>query len=140
MLTHYRAKQLLFLDETAKDERAERRYVLSRRLPTDPLSPHSSSLPAPSDRREWGYALRGEEPLSSLGYLASRERTSSIATFDVKGFVSWYISAGTFNRDRFIEAVRTVVVRSARPRAHPLSSPAALCVIRRRARCNRSRT
>lgn len=76
----------------------------------------------PVDRREWGYALRGHEPLSVEGYSGKRERTSSVATFDVEGFVSWYISAGTFNQDRFIDAIETIVVqRTARAR---LASPA----------------
>lgn len=89
VLTHYTAEQLLFLDETAKDERAE--------------------------RSEWGYALRGNEPLASVGYSGRRERTSSVATFDVKGFVSWYISDGTFDQERFLEAVETVVLPNMNP-------------------------
>lgn len=89
VLTHYTAEQLFFLDETAKDERAE--------------------------RSEWGYALRGNEPLASVGYSGRRERTSSVATFDVKGFVSWYISDGTFDQERFLEAVETVVLPNMNP-------------------------
>jgi len=34
VLTHYTAEQLLFLDETAKDERAERSYVQPAQPPT----------------------------------------------------------------------------------------------------------
>lgn len=33
-----------------------------------------------------------------------------MATFDVKGFVSWYTITGTFNGERFLEALDTVVL------------------------------
>lgn len=49
-----------------------------------------------------------------------------MATFDVKGFVSWYTITGTFNGERFLEALDTVVVRAPRPapRARaPLPAP-----------------
>ena len=121
VLTHYTAEQLLFLDETAKDERAERSYVQPAQPPTPILPLRKNELIARVVRREWGYALRGNEPLASGGYSGRRERTSSVATFDVKGFVSWYISDGTFDQERFLEAVETVVVRSAPPA--PLSPP-----------------
>lgn len=102
----------------------------------------SSSL-ASFARREWGYALRGNEPLASGGYSGRRERTSSVATFDVKGFVSWYISDGTFDQERFLEAVETVVVRSAPPAPlspRALSSPLPQTHLSSRACCGSSPT
>ena len=80
----YSAEQLIFLDETSKDARA-----LNRTL---------------------GWALRGITPIHSLGKVGRGSRRSALCTFDVKGFVDWYIIKGTFNRNRFLEAVKETVV------------------------------
>jgi len=76
--------QLFFLDETAKDRR--------------------------DLRRGWGYALRGLPAVANEGYSGRGRRTSTLATFDIDGFVSWSIINGTFDEDAFMETVRTTVV------------------------------
>ena len=82
---NYSAEQLIFLDETSKDSRAL--------------------------NRSFGWALRGITPIHSLGKVGRGSRRSALCTFDVKGFVDWYIIKGTYNRDRFLKAVKETVVR-----------------------------
>ena len=84
----YSAEQLIFLDETSKDSRA-----LNRTL---------------------GWALRGITPIHSLGKVGRGSRRSALCCLDVKGFVDWYIIKGTFNRERFLTAVKETVVRCLR--------------------------
>ena len=82
---NYSAEQLIFLDETSKDARAL--------------------------NRSFGWALRGVTPVHSVGKVGRGSRRSALCTFDVKGFVDWYIIKGTFNRNRFLEAIKETVVR-----------------------------
>ena len=74
----------------------------------------------------WGYALRGLSAVAAEGYSGRGFRTSTLATFDIDGFVSWSIINGTFDQDAFMNAVLTIVVR--RGTRHPnarLLTPAA---------------
>lgn len=74
----------------------------------------------------WGYALRGLSAVAAEGYSGRGRRTSTLATFDIAGFVSWSIIDGTFDEDAFMNAVLTIVVR--RGTRHPnarLLTPAA---------------
>lgn len=42
-------------------------------------------------------------------------RRSALCGFDVKGFVDWYITTGTFKRECFLEAVKTTVIPHMNP-------------------------
>jgi len=74
------------------------------------------------ERSGWGYALRGLPAVANEGYSGRGRRTSTLATFDIDGFVSWSIINGTFDEDAFMETVRTTVVRR-RPSARPQRAP-----------------
>ena len=80
----YDAKQLFFLDETAKDPR--------------------------DLNRGWGWSILGRKPLHSEGFIGRGTRRSTLAGLDVKGFVNWYTIRGTFNRSKFLEASEAMVV------------------------------
>ena len=84
LIQTYDAKQLFFLDETAKDPR--------------------------DLNRGWGWSILGRKPLHSEGFIGRGTRRSTLAGLDVKGFVNWFTVTGTFNRQRFLDAMRRVVV------------------------------
>ena len=86
IVSTFSPKQLFFLDETAKDPRA-----LNRRF---------------------GWAMRGGTPIHSCGMIGRGQRHSALCGFDVKGFVNWYITTGTFNKERFLDAFKATVVRA----------------------------
>jgi transposase len=92
IVSTFSPKQLFFLDETAKDPRA-----LNRRF---------------------GWAMRGGTPIHSCGMIGRGQRHSALCGFDVKGFVNWYITTGTFNKERFLDAFKATVV-SAVYQCHP---------------------
>ena len=92
IVSTFSPKQLFFLDETAKDPRA-----LNRRF---------------------GWAMRGATPIHSCGMIGRGQRHSALCGFDVKGFVNWYITTGTFNKERFLDAFKRSVV-SAAYQCHP---------------------
>ena len=92
IVSTFSPKQLFFLDETAKDPRA-----LNRRF---------------------GWAMRGATPIHSCGMIGRGQRHSALCGFDVKGFVNWYITTGTFNKERFLDAFKRSVV-SAVYQCHP---------------------
>ena len=92
IVSTFSPEQLFFLDETAKDPRAI--------------------------NRNFGWAMRGKTPMHSSGMIGRGRRHSALCGFDVKGFVNWYITKGTFNRTRFLEAFKATVV-SAVCHRHP---------------------
>ena len=83
MLNH-QPHQLIFLDETSKDMR--------------------------SINRSYGYALRGMKPRSDLGYFTRGQRISTMASFDMNGFIDWYSITGTFKGNDFLDAVELAVL------------------------------
>ena len=84
-LWDFRAHQFLWVDETSKDMRAL--------------------------TRSFGYALRGSPPIGKNGLAARGERVSALCSFDIGGFVCWEYTDGTYNRDAFLLAAETVIVR-----------------------------
>jgi len=84
VFTRYDADQLFFLDETSKDPRAA--------------------------KRTFGYAMTGKTPIASRGYMMPGHRVSSLCGYDINGFVCWEHTTGTFDRDRFLAAVRRSVL------------------------------
>ena len=98
IMYNYSAGQLLFLDETAKD---------------------GASL-----RRSFGYAVCGTSPIACNGMFPRGDRYSSLCAFDVDGFVDWEHTTGTFDRERFLNAVRRVVLPHITPYPGPRSAPA----------------
>jgi len=92
IVSTFSPEQLFFLDETAKDPRAI--------------------------NRNFGWAMRGKTPMHSSGMIGRGRRHSALCGFDVKGFVNWYITKGTFNRTRFLDAFKATVVSAVYQR-HP---------------------
>jgi transposase len=82
---NYSAPQLLFLDETSKDDRAF--------------------------NRSFGYELRGLKPRSSLGVFQRGQRFSTLAAFDMTGFLGWYSIRGTFKADNFLDGIEDAIIQ-----------------------------
>lgn len=95
LVLNYSANQLIFLDETSKDYRA--------------------------CNRNYGYALRGLKPRTNFGIFSRGERTSTLAAFDMNGFLDWYMVQGTFNSDLFLEGFQQAVLPYIQPYPGPRS-------------------
>lgn len=54
--------------------------------------------------------MRGSPAIASYGYPGRGKRFSTLATFDYKGFVSWYTIDGTFDKNAFIKGVKEIVL------------------------------
>lgn len=50
-----------------------------------------------------------------MGYFLRGPRYSALAGFDHKGFVAWHIVKGSFNEERFLEAVKAIVLPHMNP-------------------------
>ena len=99
VMLHHQPHQLMFLDETSKDMR--------------------------SINRSYGYALRGMKPRSDLGFFTRGERISTMAAFDIDGFIDWYSITGTFKGDDFMDAVEAAVL----PYLQPFPGPRSVVIL-----------
>jgi hypothetical protein len=79
----YKASQLLFLDESAANER--------------------------TGDRKYGWAPVGKTPFEYTPFKRS-ERWSILPVYSSEGFLAWDIIQGSWKKDSFIEFVRTKVI------------------------------
>jgi hypothetical protein len=56
--------------------------------------------------------LRGYPPVGQSSLMDRGDRLSALCSFDKHGFVAWEYTPGTFNRERFLTAAESVVVRA----------------------------
>ena len=81
----YNMRNVLFLDETSKDNRAMRRTL--------------------------GYAVRGQTPRAESAFeTVHGTRISALCAFSLFGFEDWRLTDGTFNTERFDDAVQQMLI------------------------------
>ena len=81
----YRLDEMLFLDETSKDNSA------LKRPPLHPVLGHGSILQfLLTNRRTFGYSLRGEPALARETCGLRGLRVSALAAFSSKGFTEYW--------------------------------------------------
>jgi hypothetical protein len=95
VVTNHVPGQLIFLDESSKDWRAL--------------------------NRSYGYALRGLKPRPGHGIFTRGERLSTLATFDLNGFIDWYSITGTFRSESFLDGIEQVLLLYINPFPAPRS-------------------
>lgn len=94
-LLDIRPEQLIFIDETAKDVRDIAR-IYGR---------YESGM---CTFLCYSRAYKGERVFAP--YPVREERYSAVAALSIEGLVGWAISTGTWSADRFIHAVKNVVL------------------------------
>lgn len=116
-MTKYKPEDLLFFDETSKDNSALRRCAARGRTRTR-AQPSRATNPVPRRRTE-GYSIRGQPALSGETVGLKGLRVSSLAAFSgTGGFEDWRFTTGTYKTDNFLEALKQMV--RATPRVAPI--------------------
>lgn len=89
MMTFYTMEDMLVLDETAKDRR--------------------------DMRRSFGWGARGCPPFATDSFPTRGGRTSALCVLSSQRFEGWAYTSGTYNAERFDEAVRAMLLTPRAP-------------------------